>query len=85
MALKASLGWRLWALGAAAIGLALVAVYVVIIFGLEGNNSLSEALPWIVAMAVPALGAVISIVANDRRSARFVLTGSAVMFIVLGL
>ena len=73
----AILGWRLWALGAAAIGLAMVAVYGAIIFGLEDDNSLSEALPWILAMAIPALGAVISVVVNDRRSARVVLIGSA--------
>jgi hypothetical protein len=74
----------LWALGAAAIGLAMVAVYIAIIFGLEDNNSLSEALPWIVAMAIPALGTVISVVVSDRRSARFALIGSAVVFIMLG-
>jgi hypothetical protein len=81
----ASLGWRLWALGAAAIGLVMVAVYVAIILGVEGDNSLSEALPWIVAMAIPALGTVISVVANDRRLARVVLIGSALVFIAFGL
>lgn len=85
MAQEPSLGWRPWAVGAAVIGLAMVAAYIAIIFGLEDNNSLFVVSPWILAMAIPALGAFASVVIDDHRSARAVLIGSAVVFTTLGL
>lgn len=85
MAQESRLGWRPWAASAAVIGLTMVVAYIAIIFGQEDNNSLVEVLPWILAMAIPALGAFASVVIDDHRSARAVLIGSAVVFTILGL
>lgn len=81
---EANANWRRWALGAAATGLGMISAYVSIIFGAEDNNSLAEVLPWIVAMAIPPLAAVISVLVKDRNFAKVLLIGSTVAFLMLG-
>jgi hypothetical protein len=83
MAEAPSLSRRPWAIGAAVLGFAMLAVYVTLIVA-EGNNSLFEVLPWAMTMATGAVIAFASAHVADRRVARNLLLGATALFGVVG-
>jgi hypothetical protein len=83
MAETPSLSRRPWAIGAAVLGFAMLAVYVTLIVA-EGNNSLVEVLPWALLMATGAVIAFASAHMADPRVARNLLLGATALFGVIG-
>jgi hypothetical protein len=69
---------------AAIVALAMVVTYVILIMS-EGNNSVSEVLPWALAMLAPALGAASASQMRNRRLARKTMFVSAGLLLALGV
>jgi len=70
-------------MGAAVLGFAMLAVYLTLIAGQGGASFL--AVPWALMMAIAAAGAFYSARLEDRRVARKIMIGSAVLFVLLGI
>ncbi len=71
-------------MGAAVLGFAMLAVYLTLIVG-QGGASLLVVVPWALLMAIAAVGAFSSARVEDRRVARKIMIGSAVLFVLLGI
>ncbi len=76
--------YRPWAAGAAVIGAFMLATYLALILS-EDGNTVSSILPWAVLMASAAAMALGSLFMGDRRPARNLLIGAAVLFGLLGV
>ena len=74
---------RRWATSASLVGFGMLAIYVALILS-EGNDSISEVLPWVGLMAVPATLALIAARIDSVQSGRMLLIGSAVMYFGIG-
>ena len=61
----------------------MLAIYLLLILS-EGHDSISEVLPWVGIMAVPATLALIAARIHNVQSARMMLIGSAVMYFGIG-
>jgi hypothetical protein len=72
-----------WAISASVVGFGMLAIYVALILS-EGNDSISEVLPWIGLMAVAATLALITAFIQNVQSARMMLIGSAVVYFAIG-
>ncbi len=75
---------RPWAIGAAALGFVMLAVYVALIATQDGG-SFSEAMPWAMFMTIAPTGTIVASQVQDRRTAKILLIGSAVVWALLGL
>ncbi len=75
---------RPWALAAGAIGLVTLGIYIAVLLS-EGNNAISEVVPWVAAMTVASVLALVGAKAGDRAVARRTLLAAAVLFGVLGM
>jgi hypothetical protein len=62
----------------------MLVIYITVILA-EGDDAFFEVLPWALLMAIAPLGAFGSAAVHDRRSARMLMVGSAVLFTILGL
>jgi hypothetical protein len=62
----------------------MLAIYLGLILG-EGNDQIADVLPWALAMAIAAVGAVAATIVENRRLARTLLFASAAMFTLLGI
>jgi hypothetical protein len=74
---------RRWATSASLVGFGMLAIYVALILS-EGNDSISEVLPWVGLMAVPATLALIAARIDSVQSGRLLLIGSAVTYFGIG-
>lgn len=79
-----SLGQRLWAPLAGVLGFVMVGIYLVLVLG-EGNNSFIAVAPWVVAMSLAAVLALIGAVSESDRRSRTLLLFAAVIFLVIGV
>jgi len=70
--------------GAVVIGFAMLAVYLTLVLS-EGNNAISEVLPWALLSAAPPIGALVAAVDPDRARARKIVIGAAVLFAIMGV
>jgi hypothetical protein len=61
----------------------MLAIYLTLILS-EGNDSITEILPWVGLMAVAATLALIAARIDNVQSARMMLIGSAVMYFGIG-
>jgi hypothetical protein len=61
----------------------MLAIYLALILS-EGNDTISEVLPWVGLMAVAATLALVASRIHNVQSARMVLIGSAVMYFGIG-
>ena len=75
---------RPWAMGAAALGFVMLAVYIALIIT-QGGGSFSEAMPWTMFMMIAPTGAIVASQVQNRRTAKILLIGSAVVWALLGL
>ena len=69
---------------AAVVGLVILGVYITLILA-ESENSLFDVMPWALLIAAAAIGAFTSTLISDRRTARTLVIGSAIVFTTLGL
>jgi hypothetical protein len=74
---------RPWAVGAAALGFVMLAVYIALI-ATQGGGSLSEAMPWAIFMTIAPTGTIVASQVQDRRTAKILLVGSAIVWALLG-
>ena len=74
---------RRWATSASLVGFGMLAIYLALILS-EGNDTISEVLPWVGLMAVAATLALIAARIHNVQSARMMLIGSAVMYFGIG-
>ena len=65
------------------LGFAMLAVYLTLIADQGGASLL--VVPWALLMAIAAVGAFSSTRVEDRRIARKIMIGSAVLFVLLGI
>lgn len=72
------------ALATAVLGFVMVAIYITVIAG-EDGNSIAEVLPWAIPMAIAAFAAAGSAVTTDPRIARYAMVFAALVFALLGL
>ena len=75
---------RIWALAAGVSGLIALGIYVAVIVG-EGNNTIAEVAPWVVAMLVPSVLALVGATVNSGTTGRVTLLAAAVLFGLLGV
>jgi hypothetical protein len=61
----------------------MLAIYLALVLS-EGNDTISEVLPWVGLMAVAATLALVAARIHSVQSARMVLIGSAVMYFGIG-
>ncbi len=62
----------------------MLAVYVALIATQDGG-SFSEAMPWAMFMTIAPTGTIVASQVQDRRTAKILLIGSAVVWALLGL
>lgn len=74
---------RRWATSASLVGFGMLAIYLALVLS-EGNDTISEVLPWVGLMAVAATLALVAARIHNVQSARMVLIGSAVMYFGIG-
>jgi drug/metabolite transporter (DMT)-like permease len=84
MAATVSLRRRPWAIGAAILGVAMLAVYVALNIA-QGNTSWFEVPPWALLMATGSALAFASAQVADRRMSRNLLFGAAALFGLIGV
>ena len=75
---------RMWALAAGVVGLITLGIYIAILVS-EGNNTIFEVAPWVGAMIVASVLALVGAKANNRTVAKRTLLAATVLFGVLGV
>ena len=71
-------------MGAAALGFAMLVVYLTLIAA-EGGNSFFDIFPWALLMATAAVIALASVLIAEERLARNLLIGAAALYGVIGV
>jgi hypothetical protein len=69
---------------AAVVGLVILGVYITLILA-ENENSFVDVMPWTLLIATAVFGAFTSTLISDRRTAKTLVVGSAILFTALGL
>lgn len=83
MAETSELMKRPWATATAVLGFAMLAVYLALIVS-QGGGSVFEILPWALLMATAAVISFAAVLVRERRIARKLLIGAALLYGAIG-